>query len=83
MDLDARLGVGARLELTRNRLINSVVLEADGGLLEVNDFQRSFWSGSQDENGWMSILPKVRPGADGQLAAQIQPFHIMAVFDPY
>lgn len=54
VDLDARLGVGARLELTRNRLMNSVVLEADGGLLQVNDFQRSFWSGSQDEHGWMS-----------------------------
>ncbi|MEJ5978907.1 DEAD/DEAH box helicase [Novosphingobium sp. PS1R-30] len=54
VDLDARLGVGARLELTRNRLMNSVVLEADGGLLEVNVFQRSFWRGSQDEHGWMS-----------------------------
>ncbi|MCP1999710.1 DEAD/DEAH box helicase [Nitrobacter winogradskyi] len=54
VDLDARLGVGARLELTRNRLKNSVVLEADGGLLEVNAFQRSFWTGSQDERGWMS-----------------------------
>jgi hypothetical protein len=40
VDLAARLGVGARLELTRNRLMNSVVLEADGGLLEVNAFQQ-------------------------------------------
>ncbi len=54
VDLDARLGVGARLELTRNRLKNSVVLEADGGLLEVNTFQRSFWTGSQDDCGWLS-----------------------------
>lgn len=54
VDIDARLGVGARLELTRNRLMNSVVLEADGALLEVNAFQRSFWTGSQDEGGWIS-----------------------------
>ncbi len=54
LDLDARLGVGARLELTRNRLMNSVVLEADGGLLEVNAFQRSFWAGAQDDRSWMS-----------------------------
>jgi superfamily II DNA/RNA helicase len=54
LDIDARLGVGARLELTRNRLMNSVVLEADGGLLEVNAFQRSFWTGAQDDSSWMS-----------------------------
>lgn len=54
VDLDARLGVGARLELTRNRLMNSVVLEADGRFLEVNAFQRSFWTGAQDDRGWMS-----------------------------
>jgi hypothetical protein len=54
VDIGSRLGVGARLELTRNRLMNSVVLEADGGLLEVNAFQRCFWTGSQDERGWMS-----------------------------
>lgn len=54
VDLDARLGIGARLELTRNRLMNSVVLEANGGLLEVNAFQRSFWTSSQDGRGWIS-----------------------------
>ena len=54
VDLDARLGVGARLELTRNRLMNSVVLEADGRFLEVNAFQRAFWTGAQDDRGWMS-----------------------------
>lgn len=52
--LDARLGVGARLELTRNRLKNSVVLEADGGLMEVNAFQRSFWTGARDDGSWVS-----------------------------
>ena len=53
-DLDIRLGVGARLELTRNRLKNSVVLEANGGLLEVNAFQKSFWTGAQDNGSWLS-----------------------------
>lgn len=62
VDLDARLGVSARLELARNRLMNSVVLEADGGLLEVNAFQRSFWTGSQDERGWMSASAPTASG---------------------
>jgi len=54
MDLDARLGVAARLELTRNRLKNSVILEADGDVMEVNAFQRSFWIGAQDDGSWLS-----------------------------
>lgn len=53
-DLDTRLGVGARLELTRNRLKNSVVLEADGGLMDVNAFQRSFWTGAREDGSWVS-----------------------------
>ena len=52
--LDERLGVGARLELTRNRLKNSIVLEADGGLMEVNAFQRSFWTGARNDGSWVS-----------------------------
>jgi superfamily II DNA/RNA helicase len=54
VDLDTRLGVGARLELTRNRLKNSVVLEANGEFLEVNAFQRSFWTSAQDDSSWLS-----------------------------
>ncbi|WP_158745252.1 DEAD/DEAH box helicase [Acidisphaera sp. L21] len=53
-DFDTRLGVGARLELTRNRLKNSVVFEADGGLMEVNAFQRSFWTDAQEDHSWIS-----------------------------
>ncbi|MGO4319355.1 DEAD/DEAH box helicase [Agrobacterium sp. MCAB5] len=52
--LDARLGVSARLELTRNRLKNSVVLETNGELMEVNAFQRSFWTGAGDDGSWVS-----------------------------
>lgn len=61
-DLDTRLGVGARLELTRNRLKNSVVLEADGGLLQVNSFQKSFWAGAQEDRGWMSASAPTASG---------------------
>ncbi|MEH3124608.1 DEAD/DEAH box helicase [Agrobacterium cavarae] len=52
--LDARLGVGARLELTRTRLRNSVVLETSGRLMEVNAFQRSFWADASDGESWVS-----------------------------
>lgn len=52
--LDGRLGVGARLELTRNRLKNSVVREVDGALMQVNTFQRSFWTGAEDASSWLS-----------------------------
>ncbi|WP_027152569.1 DEAD/DEAH box helicase [Mesorhizobium sp. WSM2561] len=61
-DLDGRLGVGARLELARNRLRNSVVLEANGGLMEVNAFQRAFWIGAQDAEGWLSASAPTASG---------------------
>jgi superfamily II DNA/RNA helicase len=61
-DLDGRLGVGARLELTRNRLRNSVVLEANGALMEVNAFQRAFWTGAQDTEGWLSASAPTASG---------------------
>lgn len=61
-DLDGRLGVGARLELTRNRLRNSVVIEANGALLEVNAFQRAFWTGAQDAEGWLSASAPTASG---------------------
>ena len=61
-DLDSRLGIGARIELTRNRLKNSVVLEASGNLMEVNAFQRAFWIGAQDDKGWLSASAPTASG---------------------
>ena len=60
--LDERLGVGARLELTRNRLKNSVVLESSGQLMEVNAFQQAFWIGAQDDRGWLSASAPTASG---------------------
>ncbi|MCJ2116624.1 DEAD/DEAH box helicase [Methylobacterium sp. J-001] len=67
-DLDSRLGVGARLELTRNRLRNSVVLEASGSLMEVNEFQHDFWTAAKSA-AWLSASA---PTASGKTFLVVQ-----------
>lgn len=67
-DLEGRLGVGARLELTRNRLKNSVILEASGSLMEVNAFQQDFWMASRGV-AWLSASA---PTASGKTFLVVQ-----------
>lgn len=67
-DLDGRLGVSARLELTRNRLRNSVILEATGSLIEVNAFQHDFWTAARG-GAWLSASA---PTASGKTFLVVQ-----------
>ncbi|KXG84235.1 DEAD/DEAH box helicase [Agrobacterium bohemicum] len=61
-DLEGRLGVSQRLELQRRKIANSVLLEATGARLSVNEFQHSFWSGATGEKSWMSASAPTASG---------------------
>ncbi|WDR00857.1 DEAD/DEAH box helicase [Devosia sp. J2-20] len=61
-DLDARLGIGLRIEKQRHRLENSIILQASGERLDVNNFQRDFWAGAATENSWLSASAPTASG---------------------
>jgi hypothetical protein len=60
--LDERLGVVMRIESERRRLEQSVLLEATGERLDVNQFQRDLWTAAQSESAWVSASAPTASG---------------------
>lgn len=59
---DARLGVSMRIEAHRRQTENSVLVEADGTWLNVNSFQREFWTGVSSGEAWLSASAPTASG---------------------
>ncbi|WP_297339179.1 DEAD/DEAH box helicase [Pseudophaeobacter sp.] len=59
---DSRLGVSMRLEANRRLFEDSVLIESDGTWLNVNDFQREFWSGASSNEAWLSASAPTASG---------------------
>ena len=57
-----RLGVSQRLEAQRRTLEHSVLLDATGRRILVNDFQLGFWEGAQERSAWMSASAPTASG---------------------
>lgn len=60
--LDSRLGIGLRIEDQRRQLESSVLFEASGERLAVNDFQLKFWSAATDAQAWLSASAPTASG---------------------
>lgn len=60
-NLDERLGVSLRIEAQRRRLDQSVLIESSGQWLNVNDFQKRFWSDAS-EHQWLSASAPTASG---------------------
>ncbi|NSY99586.1 DEAD/DEAH box helicase [Agrobacterium tumefaciens] len=61
-NLGSRLGIGLRLEDQRRQLDSSVLLEASGERLAVNDFQLKFWSAAAEDRAWLSASAPTASG---------------------
>lgn len=61
-DIEGRLGVSMRLEAYRRRFDDSVLLEASGEWISVNDFQRELWRGANSGVGWLSASAPTASG---------------------
>ncbi|MGO6937877.1 hypothetical protein [Rhizobium johnstonii] len=61
-DLETRLGVALRLEDQRKQLENSILLEATGERLPVNEFQLEFWRAAGHERAWLSASAPTASG---------------------
>lgn len=60
-DFESRLGVSSRMEAQRRHLDQAVMVESTGKLLQVNDFQRRFWTAARD-NDWLSASAPTASG---------------------
>lgn len=60
-DLDARLGTALRLESHRREMDQSILVQASGTWLQVNDFQKKFWANASSE-GWLSASAPTASG---------------------
>ncbi|MHB0953975.1 MAG: DEAD/DEAH box helicase, partial [Allorhizobium sp.] len=61
-DLESRLGIALRIEDQRRQLENSILLEASGERLDVNEFQLKFWSAAADDRAWLSASAPTASG---------------------
>jgi len=61
-NLGSRLGVALRVEDQRRQLESSVLLEASGERLAVNDFQLNFWAAAADDRAWLSASAPTASG---------------------
>lgn len=61
-NLVSRLGIALRIEDQRRQLESSVLLEASGERLAVNDFQLKFWSAAADDKAWLSASAPTASG---------------------
>jgi superfamily II DNA/RNA helicase len=61
-NLESRLGIGQRIEDQRRQLENSVLLEATGERLAVNEFQLKFWSAAAEDRAWLSASAPTASG---------------------
>lgn len=59
---NAKLGVSMRLEAYRRQIEDSVLVESDGTWLNVNDFQKEFWSGASSDEVWLSASAPTASG---------------------
>ncbi len=59
--LEARLGISLRLEAQRREMDRSVLVETTGQWLEVNDFQKRFWTGALTAK-WLSASAPTASG---------------------
>jgi hypothetical protein len=60
--LNGRLGVTMRLESERQRLEQSILLDASGERLDVNQFQRDLWAAAQTPGAWVSASAPTASG---------------------
>lgn len=60
-DLDARLGVALRLEAQRREMDRSILVQSSGTWLQVNDFQKRFWTNAAGER-WLSASAPTASG---------------------
>ncbi len=59
--LDARLGTALRLEAQRREMDSSILVQATGTWLQVNDFQKDFWANASAD-GWLSASAPTASG---------------------
>lgn len=60
-DLDGRLGVALRLEAQRREMDSSILVQSTGVWLQVNDFQKRFWTQAAGEC-WLSASAPTASG---------------------
>lgn len=60
-DLDSRLGLSLRMEAQRRQMDQSILVQANGSWLQVNDFQQRFWS-QAISHGWLSASAPTASG---------------------
>lgn len=60
--LDSRLGISMRLEAYRRQFENTVLVESDGHWLNVNEFQKKFWTGASTDKAWLSASAPTASG---------------------
>jgi|7_EtaG_2_1085326.scaffolds.fasta_scaffold02009_2 superfamily II DNA/RNA helicase len=60
-DLEGRLGIASRLEAQRREMDGSILMESSGTWLQVNDFQRRFWTNAA-QSGWLSASSPTASG---------------------
>ncbi|MBB2796821.1 UNVERIFIED_ORG: superfamily II DNA/RNA helicase [Rhizobium pisi] len=61
-NLASRLGVALRMEDQRRQLESSVLLEASGDRLSVNEFQLNFWTAAAEDRTWLSASAPTASG---------------------
>lgn len=60
--LESRLGIALRIEDQRRQLESSVLLQASGERLAVNEFQLAFWSAAAEDEAWLSASAPTASG---------------------
>lgn len=60
-DLGGRLGVALHLEAQRREMDSSILVQSSGIWLQVNDFQKRFWT-SATGDGWLSASAPTASG---------------------
>lgn len=61
-NLASRLGITLRMEDQRRQLESSVLLEATGDRLAVNEFQLKFWTAAAEDRAWLSASAPTASG---------------------
>lgn len=59
---NARLGLAMRLEAFRRHSENAIMVESEGAWIDVNEFQKEFWSGASSDETWLSASAPTASG---------------------